>query len=771
MDLRANTAVDVLIGPFVDSTDGNTTEDGLTLAQADIKLSKNGQSLTQKNDNTAAAFDDDGYYNCELDSTDTDTEGQLVLIVHESGALPVRHEYNVLAEAAWDSLYAPKDAGYMDVNIKTVGRADTQETEANNLESACSNYSATRGLTGTAVPAVAAGAAGGIPTDTDSNGAVRIVDGTGARELNTSSGVVFADIVMVSANTNAANNLQSQYDGTGLTGDTFPATQAQIGTLSTGSAGINTTAASTEDTTPSPVGNPTNTYTDTVQLDGTYHSWTDAGGELEFAYNFNIGANASPTSIIWHGFAQANNDSIAVYARNWVGVSWEQIGTIDGTALATDQEQTFNLTIAHVNTGANSGDVRIRFVSTGGTIITNFATDQILCGFTITNQSVGYANGAIWINTNASNTNTVDYVDGVADKPVSTWAAALTLSASLSINKFEIANGSTIQLSANTDNKVLCGEEWTLQLNSQSCASASFTGADVTGICTGSGVVFRDCHLAAGGGTMSFAGIEAHNCAIAGDLTMTAANSYFFDQCYSAVAGTSTPSIDFEDANENKNLNFRHYSGGIEIKNIGQAGSTDNISLEGWGQLIIASTCEAATIAIRGNFTITDNVGGGGFVDGAGGTLSDDARIDVQQINDECDTALSDYDGPTNTEMVAAFTEIKGTTWSSGTDTLEAIRNRGDSAWITATGFAVAGDAMTLTAGERTTLADVILVRAVQNVEDSADRHSLGALIMFVTNWSISGATLTAKKPSNDSTFDTYALGTTPDVDPVTGVS
>jgi len=50
-------------------------------------------------------------------------------------------------------------------------------------------------------------------------------------------------------------------------------------------------------------------------------------------------------------------------------------------------------------------------------------------------------------------------------------------------------------------------------------------------------------------------------------------------------------------------------------------------------------------------------------------------------------TELGTYDSPTNTEMVAAFTEVKGATWAV-TDTLEAIRNRGDSAWITATGFA-----------------------------------------------------------------------------------
>ena len=139
LDLRANTAVDVIIGPFVDDTDGKTAETGLTIAQADVRLSKNGQNMAQKNDNTTCVHDEIGYYNCELDATDTNTEGSLVLVVHESGALPVRHEFNVMAEAAWDSLYVAKDDGFMDVNIKTIGRSDTQETEANNLEAAAAN--------------------------------------------------------------------------------------------------------------------------------------------------------------------------------------------------------------------------------------------------------------------------------------------------------------------------------------------------------------------------------------------------------------------------------------------------------------------------------------------------------------------------------------------------------------------------------------------------------------------------------------------------------
>lgn len=41
---------------------------------------------------------------------------------------------------------------------------------------------------------------------------------------------------------------------------------------------------------------------------------------------------------------------------------------------------------------------------------------------------------------------------------------------------------------------------------------------------------------------------------------------------------------------------------------------------------------------------------------------------------------------PTTSEMTAAFTQIKGATWSSTTDTLEAIRDRGDAAWTTGGG-------------------------------------------------------------------------------------
>jgi len=113
--LRQSTAVDVLIGPFVDSTDGDAEETGLTISQADVLLSKNGQPVAQKNDNTTCAADADGFYNCELDATDTNTVGQLTLYVHEAGALAVRHDYQVVEEAVYDISFAASATGAVPV--------------------------------------------------------------------------------------------------------------------------------------------------------------------------------------------------------------------------------------------------------------------------------------------------------------------------------------------------------------------------------------------------------------------------------------------------------------------------------------------------------------------------------------------------------------------------------------------------------------------------------------------------------------------------------
>jgi hypothetical protein len=110
--LRQSTAVDIGIGPFVDSTDGVTAETGLTIAQADVRLKKNNGAWAQVNDATSATHEENGWYEKELDATDTNTVGILIIAVNESGALPVWREFQVLEEVVYDALFAAAAAGY-----------------------------------------------------------------------------------------------------------------------------------------------------------------------------------------------------------------------------------------------------------------------------------------------------------------------------------------------------------------------------------------------------------------------------------------------------------------------------------------------------------------------------------------------------------------------------------------------------------------------------------------------------------------------------------
>src|SRR3990170_4536933 len=112
--LRQSTAVTLKIGPFVDSTDGNTAETALTISQADVRLSKNGADIAQKTEATSCTHDELGMYDCPVDATDTGTLGRLDLVVAETGALVVRHTYMVVPANVWDSLFG---AGALQVDV------------------------------------------------------------------------------------------------------------------------------------------------------------------------------------------------------------------------------------------------------------------------------------------------------------------------------------------------------------------------------------------------------------------------------------------------------------------------------------------------------------------------------------------------------------------------------------------------------------------------------------------------------------------------------
>lgn len=113
MFLRQSTSQVVMFGPCLDITDGVTEEIALTLAQADMRLSKDGGAFAQKSAAGNATHDSDGWYSTTLSTTDTATVGELILNVHQpANMLPVWQRYWVIEEAIYDALFGAAAAGF-----------------------------------------------------------------------------------------------------------------------------------------------------------------------------------------------------------------------------------------------------------------------------------------------------------------------------------------------------------------------------------------------------------------------------------------------------------------------------------------------------------------------------------------------------------------------------------------------------------------------------------------------------------------------------------
>ena len=580
--LKQSTAVDILLGPFLDETDGKTAETGLTIEDEHVLLSKNGQALAAKNDANDAAHDAVGYHNCPLDATDTNTVGQLTITAHLSGALPVRFDYHIVEEAVYDAMYGASSEGPLQATTagRTLDILSTGEAAAN--------------VTHWTGNAAAATSQDGVPE-------VDVTYWTGtAATLSSGSAKPEVDIASVHDDATAAGNLESACDN----------------------------------------------YSATRGLSGTALPAVAAGG-----------AGGVPTD--------------ATGSTDLINDIWDEVLT-GGT-----------------HNVSNSAGRRIRQM-----------------------QETGGYNGSIWVDTVNGSSGTTDFENGTDTNPVDTIGDANTLASSLGISRFKIAPGSTITLAATQANQIFDGSSWTLALGGQSIDGSTFYGATVSGIATNTSddQYFYNCTM---GAVTLPEGTHVIQCEISGTQTIGEAGDFFYDGCYSAVAGSSTPAFDFGSALNSSNLSFRHYSGGIEIQNMGAGTGTYSMSLEGMGQLVINANCSATSNAsIRGLFTVTDNAGGAV-------TVTETARYDTLLINAECDTALSDYDPPTNTEMEArtptaaqlayivanAATGVPVTFTTSGGSTTAAVLNQVDSAGADSTDDQYNGRLLVFSDG---TLKDVV---------------------------------------------------------------
>lgn len=118
--LKQSTAVINKMGPFIDEGDFITPEVALTIAQADIQISKNGGAYAQTSDAAPmTAHDVDGWYPIPLTATDTATLGTIMVQLTVAGSLPVWGEFHVLAANVYDALIGGGDT--LDVQVTGIG--------------------------------------------------------------------------------------------------------------------------------------------------------------------------------------------------------------------------------------------------------------------------------------------------------------------------------------------------------------------------------------------------------------------------------------------------------------------------------------------------------------------------------------------------------------------------------------------------------------------------------------------------------------------------
>lgn len=276
-------------------------------------------------------------------------------------------------------------------------------------------------------------------------------------------------------------------------------------------------------------------------------------------------------------------------------------------------------------------------------------------------------------------------------------------------------------------------------------------------VCTGCDTIYREIQLSPPVDIIAISGdtTAADNCELMFDGTGYAGGTTKLGVDTVAISGDSTAADNLEAAADGTGYNL---GGGDIVAASVTAGVTASTVSDKTGYALTAAydAAKSAAPETGGNIaaikTKTDNLPASPAAVGSAMTLDAaetgtgltavpwNASWDAE-VQSECADALSAYDPPTATEMTSAFTEIKGATWSSATDTLEAIRDRGDSAWTTATGFATASDITTAhstTDGKIDAVDDYVdtEVTAIKAVTDKLDTalELDGAVYRYTTN-------------------------------------
>jgi len=408
----------------------------------------------------------------------------------------------------------------------------------------------------------------------------------------TTANQVDSNMLAVSSDAVAADNMELQYDGTGLIGDNFPSKQSQIDSLAA-TPGVGASPSVPSTITVVAGLTPAGDADDMANDDANVYTLNDNAGTLTLDLDYQLTADTTVIEYILVVAAQGNTDDIAFQIYDQVGATFVTFETITGANVLT------YITLDKVTVSKytnSSGLFQVRLTGTGlgsATLTINKAVAYSVS----TVRSVGYALGRVWLDTVNGTAGTVSFVNGTADNKVLSLTDATTIAGNVGLSSFDVAPGSTVTLLATYSNAIAYIYGAILNLNNQDISNTITYGGQISGITTGTGPVhFIGSEI----GTSTFPPAHFENCSFTSTFIIGSAGIYNFSKCYSeslifiidfAAIGATT-------------VFMSQFSGRVELQNMAAG---DVVRIQGNGELIINANCAAGTVKYSGDFELTDN--------------------------------------------------------------------------------------------------------------------------------------------------------------------
>lgn len=374
-------------------------------------------------------------------------------------------------------------------------------------------------------------------------------------------------------------------DTIAITGDGVEISGVQIGTAATGSGdGVDITDADF-------VAIHDCWFLDT-QGDGI-HILRGSNCQLRDNHFEGTGVGGSGQGIHISGTAGSSNDNV-IYDSHFADTGGDAIklenGTTEDTTIRNNEIHDatgwgINIggsstnALVHDNFMGNNSSGNITDAGATSVIKNNYdvavgVADEVLTGAThnVSNslgrrireldEQIGYQDGAVWIDTANGASGAVVGENGTVNNPVDNITQALALAVAIGITRLRVASGSSITLVAEMEGYEVYNCNWTLVLNGQSISDSCIIGADVTGIATGAvRPKFSRCQL----GAVTLPPAIITKCGIgdnSGAFTVGSAGQYVFDECYSLVPGSGTPTFTMTGTGSATGINNRGWKGG-----------------------------------------------------------------------------------------------------------------------------------------------------------------------------------------------------------------